>query len=203
MEMGMALGIVFIRYQNHEEAKQCIEKANGKKLRVVGASESEELRAVFDGQGGRLKAMLKELDDRKKREQEEKRRKDKEDTAPQIASMSTPNSSQTPASNSNRRPNHALPPRPAYIPLSTGRSFPVLKPINCRPRQYLRCVRIILFMNSFTIFMSWPRPPILNIADPTWKVLDADALRRIPLDTIALTSMRCTSKPARRRVQLA
>ena len=52
----MALGIVFIRYQNHEEAKQCIEKANGKKLRVVGASESEELRAVFDGQGGQTQS---------------------------------------------------------------------------------------------------------------------------------------------------
>ncbi|KIM51919.1 hypothetical protein SCLCIDRAFT_76616, partial [Scleroderma citrinum Foug A] len=32
METGMARGIVFIRYQNHEEAKQCVEKANGKKL---------------------------------------------------------------------------------------------------------------------------------------------------------------------------
>ena len=129
----MALGIVFIRYQNHEEAKQCMEKANGKKLSVVGASEGEELRVVFDGQGGRLKAVLKELDERKKREREEKRRKDKEAKAPQIASTSTPNSSQTPASNSNRRPNHALPPRPAHIPLSNGRSSPSSHPKTKKP----------------------------------------------------------------------
>ena len=129
----MALGIVFIRYQNHEEAKQCMEKANGKKLSVVGASEGEELRVVFDGQGGRLKAVLKELDERKKREREEKRRKDKEAKAPQIASTSTPNSSQTPASNSNRRPNHALPPRPAHIPLSNGRSSPSSHPKAKKP----------------------------------------------------------------------
>lgn len=125
METGMALGIVFIRYQNHEEAKQCVEKANGKKLSVVvGAVEGEELRIVFDGQRGRLKAVLRELDERKKREREEKRRKERGAKAPQIASTSTPNSSQTPASNSNRRTNHALPPRPSHIPLLNGRSSP-------------------------------------------------------------------------------
>ncbi|KAL4071765.1 hypothetical protein J3A83DRAFT_4092542 [Scleroderma citrinum] len=125
METGMALGIAFIRYQNHEEAKQCVERADGKKLSiVVGASEGEELRVVFDGQGGRLKAVLKELDERKKREREEKRKREREAKVPLTVSTSTPNSNQTPASNSNRRTNHALPPRPAYIPLSNGRSSP-------------------------------------------------------------------------------
>lgn len=125
METGTALGIVFIRYQNHQEAKQCVERANGKKLSVVvGASEGEELKVVFDGQGAKLKAVLKELDDRKKRVREEKRRKEREARAPQVTSTPTSNSGHTPASNPNRRMNHALPPRPAHIPLSNGRSSP-------------------------------------------------------------------------------
>ncbi|KAI6132920.1 hypothetical protein EV401DRAFT_1848992 [Pisolithus croceorrhizus] len=125
METGTALGILFIRYQNHEEAKQCVERANGKKLSiVVGASEGEELKVVFDGQGSRLKAVLKELDGRKKRAREEKRRKEREAKATQVTSTPTSNSGHTPASNPNWRMNHSLPPRPAHIPLSNGRSSP-------------------------------------------------------------------------------
>lgn len=125
METGTALGIVFIRYQNHEEAKQCVERANGKKLSiVVGASEGEELKVVFDGQGARLKAVLKELEGRKKRAREEKRRKEKEAKVPQVTSTPTSNSGHTPASNTNWRMNHSLPPRPAHIPLSNGQSSP-------------------------------------------------------------------------------
>ncbi|KAG6331507.1 hypothetical protein ID866_7581 [Astraeus odoratus] len=135
METGMALGIVFIRYQTHEEAKRCVEKAHGKKLSVAvySASEGEELRVVFDGQGGKLKAVLKELEDRKKREREEKRRKEREAKAPQSVSTPTSNSAQTPASNSNRRMNHSLPPRPAHIPLSNGRSSPSSHPRGKKP----------------------------------------------------------------------
>ncbi|KAI6041519.1 hypothetical protein EDC04DRAFT_2565521 [Pisolithus marmoratus] len=125
METGTALGIVFIRYQTHEEAKQCVERANGKKLNdVVGASEGGELKVVFDGQGAKLKAVLKELHDRKKRAREEKRRKERETKVPQATSTPTSNSGHTPASNPNWRMNHSLPPRPAHIPLSNGRSSP-------------------------------------------------------------------------------
>ena len=133
METGMALGIVFIRYQTHDEAKQCVERAHGKKLGVVtGAGEGEELKVVFDGEGLKLKAVLKELDERKKRDREEKRRKEREAKAGHPpppphphppASTSTPNSTQTPnASNQAWRPSHQLPPRPAHAP--SGRASP-------------------------------------------------------------------------------
>ncbi|KIJ63613.1 hypothetical protein HYDPIDRAFT_188400, partial [Hydnomerulius pinastri MD-312] len=147
METGMALGIVFIRYQNHDEAKTCVERAHGKKLSVVaGTAEGEELKVVFDGEGLKLKAVLKELEERKKRERDEKRRKDREGREGKVppppshlhhslpqnptqaqASTSTPTSTSTHTplpSNPNWRTNHQLPPRPAHIPLSNGRSSP-------------------------------------------------------------------------------
>ncbi|KAF9238992.1 hypothetical protein BU15DRAFT_88198 [Melanogaster broomeanus] len=131
METGMALGIVFVRYQNHDEAKQCVERAHGKKLSVVaGASEGEELKVVFDGEGLKLKAVLKELDERKKRNREEKRRKEREAKAPHPhphpppqPSTSTPSSTHTAnLPNSSWRTNHQLPPRPAHVP--SGRASP-------------------------------------------------------------------------------
>ncbi|KAF9224815.1 hypothetical protein BS17DRAFT_701726 [Gyrodon lividus] len=131
METGMALGIVFIRYQNHDEAKQCVERAHAKKLSVVaGASEGEELKVVFDGEGLKLKAVLKELDERKKRDRQEKRRKEREAKVPpplppphSQPSTSTPNSAHTPnPSNPSWRANHQLPPRPVHIP--SGRASP-------------------------------------------------------------------------------
>ncbi|KAH7882975.1 hypothetical protein F5I97DRAFT_1815193 [Phlebopus sp. FC_14] len=128
METGMALGIVLIRYQNHDEAKQCVERAHGKKLSVVvGTSEGEDLQVVFDGEGLKLKAVLKELDERKKREREERRRKERESKIPPPpTSTATPSSTHTPtqAPHSNWRTNHQLPPRPAHIPLTNGRSSP-------------------------------------------------------------------------------
>jgi hypothetical protein len=43
----------------------------------VGKADVEELRAVLDGEGAKLKAVMKELEERKKREREEKRRREK------------------------------------------------------------------------------------------------------------------------------
>jgi RNA recognition motif. (a.k.a. RRM, RBD, or RNP domain) len=83
-ENGGALGILFIRYVTHEEAKRCVEKENGRNGNFgmagggpTGKADGEELRAVLDGEGATLKAVLKELEDRKKREREEKRRREK------------------------------------------------------------------------------------------------------------------------------
>ncbi|KIK99556.1 hypothetical protein PAXRUDRAFT_497522 [Paxillus rubicundulus Ve08.2h10] len=132
METGMALGIVFIRYQNNDEARECVERAHGKKLSIVaGASEGEELKVVFDGEGLKLKAVLKELDERKKRDREEKRKKVREAKTSHpplipphsLPSTSTPNSAHTPnTSNPSWRTNHQLPPRPAHVP--SGRASP-------------------------------------------------------------------------------
>ncbi|KAF8958959.1 hypothetical protein BDZ97DRAFT_1761764 [Flammula alnicola] len=79
-ENGSALGVLFIKFQTHEEAKRCVERENGRKGGIAGLTmsvkqgEIEEWKVVFDGEGSRLKAVLKELDERKKREREEKRR---------------------------------------------------------------------------------------------------------------------------------
>lgn len=127
----MALGVVFIRYHTHDEAKLCVERAHGKKLGVViGVGEGDELKVVFDGEGLKLKAVLKELDERKKRDREEKRRKERDAKAAHLLphpqpppSTSTPNSTHTPnPSNPTGRPSHQLPPRPAHIP--SGRASP-------------------------------------------------------------------------------
>lgn len=79
-ENGSALGIVLVRFATHDEAKKCAEKENGRKGGLQGISkpgEVEEWKAVLDGEGLKMKAVLKELDERKKREREEKRRRDK------------------------------------------------------------------------------------------------------------------------------
>lgn len=84
-ENGGALGIVFIKFSTHDEAKRCVEKENGKRLGVgggiglsVGAGEGEEVRVVFDGEGQKLKIVMKELDIGRRRAREEKKRKERE-----------------------------------------------------------------------------------------------------------------------------
>ena len=76
-ENGSALGILFLKFGTHEEAKRCMEKEHGRKggLTSTGKSgEWEEWKAVLDGEGLKLKAVLKALEERKRREREEKRR---------------------------------------------------------------------------------------------------------------------------------
>ena len=130
MATGVALGIVFIRYQTHEEAKLCVERAHGKKFGAgMGMADGEELKVVFDGEGLKLKAVRKELEERKLREREEKLRGGiKAPTLPpapipapaSIPTAQTPRSSHTPIQTS-WRPSHQLPPRPAHIPYTNGR----------------------------------------------------------------------------------
>lgn len=143
-ENGGALGIIFIKYGSHEEAKKCVARENGRKLGTgtgmglgigAGAQEGEEVNVVFDGEGRKLKAVLKELDDRKRREREEKKRKDKEgkmkEVTPSILSVkglstptATPSDGRTPTQNTStwrpgqhphqafRHPTGTLPPHP-------------------------------------------------------------------------------------------
>ena len=76
-ENGSALGILFLKFSLHEEAKRCVEKEHGRKggLTSLGKlGEVEEWKAVLDGEGFKLKAVLKGLEDRKRREKEDKRR---------------------------------------------------------------------------------------------------------------------------------
>lgn len=155
MATGVALGIVFIRYQTHEEAKLCVERTHGKKFGAgMGMADGEELKVVFDGEGLKLKAVRKELEERKVRERDEKRRKEKEAKAPtlppaplpappSIPTAQTPSSAHTPVQTS-WRPSHQLPPRPAHIPYTNGR----LSPPHSRTRKPPPVMTKAKMMNS-------------------------------------------------------
>ena len=76
-ENGSALGILFLKFSIHEEAKRCVEKEHGRKGGLISlgkSGEAEEWKAVLDGEGIKLKAVLKGLEDMKRREKEDKRR---------------------------------------------------------------------------------------------------------------------------------
>ncbi|OBZ76711.1 Histone-lysine N-methyltransferase, H3 lysine-4 specific [Grifola frondosa] len=110
---GGALGIVFIKYSSHEEAQRCVEKEHGKRLALgIGGSDGEEIKVVFDGEGKKLKAVMAELDERRRQEREEKKRKEKEKLkeANSVLAKSTPSTSasQTPAQGVNPWRNNLL-----------------------------------------------------------------------------------------------
>ncbi|KAI9056360.1 hypothetical protein FKP32DRAFT_1615880 [Trametes sanguinea] len=106
---GGALGIVFIRYTTHEEAKKCVQSEHGKKLSlaVPGVGEGEELRVVFDGEGKLLKAVLAELDARRRHEREEKRRREKEKEEKEKAGQASSHLKATPTTSASQTPVHA------------------------------------------------------------------------------------------------
>ena len=82
---GGALGIVYIKFSTHEEAKLCVEKEHGGRSNGHGSTLSiqtvpgEELRVVLDDDAkSKLKAILRELDDRRRKEREAALNKKKE-----------------------------------------------------------------------------------------------------------------------------
>ncbi|KAI0372469.1 hypothetical protein BV20DRAFT_939690 [Pilatotrama ljubarskyi] len=121
---GGALGIVFIKYTSHEEAQKCVRSEHGKKLSIAvpGVGEGEELRVVFDGEAKLLKAVLAELDKRRRREREEKRRREKEEkekaghASSHLKATPTSSASQTPIhSNNPWRSGLQAVPRPQHL----------------------------------------------------------------------------------------
>ncbi|KAF7964386.1 hypothetical protein HWV62_8827, partial [Athelia sp. TMB] len=67
---GALAGVVRIEFATHEMAKVCVEKEDGKRLGVGNSmgltpaqGEGAEIRVVFDGEGLKLRAVLKELDE--------------------------------------------------------------------------------------------------------------------------------------------
>lgn len=137
MEKGGSLGIYFIRYNTHEEAKRCAEKEDGNRLGVGGGmgmnvgpqGKGEEVRVILDGEGSKLKAILKELDEGRRRVIEEKKRKEREVKVKEAnAAAGTPpttSSSQTPQQSGWWPPVQqpivtqsipGLPNRPAHLP---------------------------------------------------------------------------------------
>lgn len=68
---GGALGIIFIKYGSHAEAARCVEREHGRKLgpAILGLNvggEDFEIKVVFDGERKRLRAVLHELEERKR-----------------------------------------------------------------------------------------------------------------------------------------
>ncbi|KAF8653398.1 hypothetical protein AX16_003970 [Volvariella volvacea WC 439] len=154
-ENGSALGIVHIKFSTHEEAKRCVERESNRKggiLGTIAGKGEDDMRVVMDGEGLKLKAVLKELDERKRRDREEKKRRDakllpngntsasgsasaggKSTPTPQTPLGQTPNSTHWKS-----QPQTAQPPRaPSSLPYHSSRlpphsSLPA-NPITGRP----------------------------------------------------------------------
>ena len=112
---GAALGIVLVTFSSHAEAKRCAEKEDGKKFpQGMGLSiscvEGEDLRVILDGEGKKLKAVMRELDDRKRKEREEKDRlkkeKEKEEKMKQVNAAAAALSSKATPSSASGTPAH-------------------------------------------------------------------------------------------------
>lgn len=149
-ENGSALGIVLIKYSSHEEAKRCVEKENGRKGGLPGVvlgvkqpsskpgedgnaddgSGEALIRVVFDDEGLVCRAVMKELEDRKKREREERERKKREALLANLTSSNGGIASGTPRVSTptvghqqqQRKPSviGAIPPRPGMATPTTA-----------------------------------------------------------------------------------
>jgi len=146
-ENGQALGIYFVKFNLHEEAKRCVEKENGRRGGIPGgiqrAGEVEEWRVVYDGEGLKLKSVLKELEERKRREKDEKKKgfHHLNGATPSASGSNTAGNAGTPMSGFSspapgrkpgypsslpRRPNgnpELLPSRPAVTMVDSGPKF--------------------------------------------------------------------------------
>ena len=152
-ENGSALGILFLKFSLHEEAKRCVEKEHGRKgglTSLVKSGEVEEWKAVLDGEGSKLKAVLKGLEDRKRREKEDKRR-EKEWVAPFLPNgiVNAVASGSSSASGKNGK---------ADTPLSDKQSPASRKGPNLPPHPRITQQRP-LDTNGRTIHHSRPDPP--------------------------------------------
>ncbi|THH14837.1 hypothetical protein EW146_g5561 [Bondarzewia mesenterica] len=92
---GGALGIVFIKFSTHDEARRCVDRENGKQLGTgtvlsLNGGSGQEMKVMLDGEGKKLKAILRELDDRRRRERDAKRRKEQEEKDREVAARATP-----------------------------------------------------------------------------------------------------------------
>ncbi|KAF7978752.1 hypothetical protein HWV62_44772 [Athelia sp. TMB] len=122
---GALAGVVHIEFATHEMAKVCVEKEDGKRLGVgnlmgltPAQGEGAEIRVVFDGEGLKLRAVLKELDEGRRRTMEEKARKEKGSKIQEAnSSTATPLTShsagQTPQQPNWRTSSTNVPPRPS------------------------------------------------------------------------------------------
>jgi len=77
-EKGGSLGVVFIKFSEHDQARQCVMKENGRKGGLRSAlkkdEDEEEWKVVFDDDGVKLKALMAEYVEKSKRGRGEKRR---------------------------------------------------------------------------------------------------------------------------------
>lgn len=77
-ETGGSLGVVFMKFPTHEQARKCVMKENGRKGGLRSAlkkdSDEEEWKVVFDDDSVKLKALMAGYVEKSKRGREEKRK---------------------------------------------------------------------------------------------------------------------------------
>ncbi|KAI0314929.1 hypothetical protein OF83DRAFT_1134444 [Amylostereum chailletii] len=123
---GGALGIVFVKYSTHAEAVQCVKIEHGKKLglgtvlSMSNAKDEQAMKVVLDGEGRILRAVLRELDERRREAQGGRRKKEKEERERETSARATPASApgrQTPSAGPSApwRGSTILPIRPPIV----------------------------------------------------------------------------------------
>lgn len=170
-ENGSALGIVFIRYSTHEEAKRCVEKEDGKKPMIgMGMPGNDCIRVVLDGGGLKLKAVLKELESRKRQEKEERRRRENGHSI----KVNTPLS---------------LGPSKGSTPMAPAKSStPILAPLTWRPTAQTAAKPLTPLPRAHSSLPAKPvlahpvSPPITSPTHPT-SVLSATPMSQAVLKT--------------------
>jgi [histone H3]-lysine4 N-trimethyltransferase SETD1 len=101
-ENGTALGLVHVRFASHTDAKQCVEKENGRRGGLTNMVPMEEWCVVYDGEGKVVETCMKMLEEKKREERSRKLRlpvinghaslppKPSGSHTPQTPSLSTP-----------------------------------------------------------------------------------------------------------------
>ncbi|KAK0451937.1 hypothetical protein EV421DRAFT_1073669 [Armillaria borealis] len=135
-ENGMALGVVWVDFRTHEDAKRCFDGICGPGLDIRGIAGSlktllgasaEDVKVMFDGQGKRVAAVIKELEDRKRKRKEAARKNATTKDTPPLPTVPTPKQNGTP------RPNASTPSssgKPVYHPLPSNPRLPHALPPN-------------------------------------------------------------------------
>lgn len=193
-ENGSALGIVFIRFATHEEAKRCAEKEHGRKGAIgLGLSgkqgDGDEVRVVLDGEGVKLKAVLRELDERKRRDREERKRREMGldmkggsliNGSVHGGRTSTP-SNHTPMSGQNNHRRPTLPNRPPGLPHRPVHTLPQIPNVASSPLPKSLAVSLNrddgLSATPMAGRVRRPPPALAKSRLETWKAVPMNSYR--------------------------
>lgn len=161
-ENGMALGVVWIDFRTHEDAKRCFDgicgpgldiRGIGGSLKILLGASAEDVKVMFDGQGKRVAAVIKELEDRKRKRKEAVKKSAGTKDTPPLPAVPTPKHNGTPRPNAstpggnsksihhslpaNPRQSHALPANPTkqHGPAVSSSSLALHNPLKASPMR--------------------------------------------------------------------